>query len=169
MTMAQKREDLDRRDDTPPLRWVWALPSRGGCLGAGSAAAQHARRVGWTPIQSAELSLVVVELATNALRHGRDGMCTMTLDPVEARLLVYDKGPGYPAWVIERHRASARIEGGGPPTPRNRGLGAGLDVVRRLVTELWLSNDESDGGARAFARILRRAPPHPAATPPYPR
>lgn len=143
----------DRDDRTPPLRWVWALPSRPSCLGAGLAAAQHARRSGWAPIQSVELSLVIVELATNALRHGRDGMCTMTLEPLEARVLVYDQGPGYPTWVLERHRAAAPIEGAGPQTPRSRGLGAGLDVVRRLATELWLSND---GGARAFARILRR-------------
>lgn len=160
MAMAQER------DDTPPLRWVWALPSRAACLGAGSAAARHARLVGWTAVQSAELSLVIVELATNTLRHGRDGMCTVTLEPNEARLLIYDKGTGYPAWVLERHRAAARIEGAGPAVPRTRGLGAGLDVVRRLVTELRLTNDESDGGARAWARVVRRAPPHPTATPP---
>jgi anti-sigma regulatory factor (Ser/Thr protein kinase) len=150
-------------DQTPPLRWVWALPTRAGCLGAGSAASLYARRLGWSPVQAAELSLVVVELSTNALRHGRDGMCTLTLEPVEARVLVYDKGPGYPAWVLERHRASARIEGAGPQTPRKGGLGAGLDVVKRLATELRLSNDESDGGARGFARIVRR-PPSPRPT-----
>jgi anti-sigma regulatory factor (Ser/Thr protein kinase) len=156
----ERSQDSDR---TPPLRWVWALPTRAGCLGAGSVASLYARRLGWPPVQAAELSLVVVELATNALRHGRDGMCTLTLEPEEARVLVYDKGPGYPGWVLERHRASARIEGAGPVAPRRGGLGAGLDVVRRLATELRLSNDETDGGARGFARLVRR-PPSPRLT-----
>jgi anti-sigma regulatory factor (Ser/Thr protein kinase) len=141
---------------TPPLQWVWPLTTRAGCLGAGLTAERHAVMLGWSAPQSAELSLVVVELCTNALRHGHDGTCTLTLALDEVWLEVRDKGPGYPPWVLQSHAAQQPIEQARPSSELPRGLGAGLDVVRRLTSELVLTNDLCTGGAKATARITRR-------------
>jgi anti-sigma regulatory factor (Ser/Thr protein kinase) len=132
------------------------LPGRAACLGAGLAAEQRALALGWAAVQAAELSLIVVELGTNCVRHATAGVCTLTLGPDLCDLEVRDQGPGYPAWVLQSHAANAPIESARPTQTRAAGLGAGLDVVRRLSTKLWLSNDVHTGGARAVARVTRR-------------
>ena len=143
-----------------PLRWEWSLPSRAACLGAGLAAERHALHLGWQQTEAAYLSLVVVELATNAVRHGARASCTLELDELHARIEVRDEGPGFPRWVLARHAANRPIEGADPEQGPRRGLGAGLDVVRRLAAEVILANDGPRGGARALVRIVRaRVPP----------
>jgi hypothetical protein len=69
---------------------------------------------------------------------------------------VHDEGGGFPTWVLERYAAAQRIEQGGPQAQRPSGLGAGLDVVRRLSNDVSLSNDGPHGGARVAARLRRR-------------
>jgi hypothetical protein len=58
--------------------------------------------------------------------------------------------------VLETITTEKLIESARPGPVRAGGLGAGLDVVRRLATRLSLSNDELTGGAIAVARIVRR-------------
>jgi anti-sigma regulatory factor (Ser/Thr protein kinase) len=132
------------------------LPGRAACLGAGLTTEQRALALGWAALQAAELSLIVVELSTNSVRHAKAGVCTLTLSPEYCDLEVRDAGPGYPAWVLESHAANAPIELARPTQARAAGLGAGLDVVRRLSTKLWLSNDPLTGAARVVVHISRR-------------
>ena len=141
---------------TRPFKWVWPVLSRPACLGAGLTTERSALSLGWPPAQSAELSLVIVELSTNAVRHGKDGVCTVELSAADASVEVRDKGPGFPAWVLHGFSTSALLEHARPRELKARGLGAGLDVVKRLATGLQLSNDAVVGGATARALIVRR-------------
>ena len=91
-------------------------------------------------------ALVLNELLTNALKHGRsaDGVCRMRVavsqDAAATTLRVEDQGPGLPA---------AR-PGAGP---------IGMKIVNALVRQLGARlTTESAGGARVVITIPRAAP-----------
>jgi phosphoserine phosphatase RsbX len=138
---------------------------RPDAVGAGLQVKAMAGGCGWDLREAEELSLLVIELCVNAARHGGGGVCHVTLDSDYAELVVEDQGPGLPAWVLERHADGRGIEDapersleGGAQALRareNSGLGAGLDVARRLAKRLSLEN-LSPRGSRVFASRGRR-------------
>jgi serine/threonine-protein kinase RsbT len=129
---------------------------RADCVGLGLAAREEALACGWSAREGGELSLLVVELATNALRHGGAGTCRLEIDARKAQVEIEDDGPGFPEWVLERHRHAERVEGGRPH--RAGGLGAGLDCCARLADALHLEN-KANRGARVLALRHRRQNP----------
>lgn len=137
---------------------AFELQGRADCLGAGVLVRTLARGAGWSDVEAEELALLVIELATNAVRHGGGGRCRVELGGAELRLTVEDSGGGFPAPVLEDGGRSDGLGAGGPVPPlERRGLGSGLAAARRLADELHLSNPSS-GGAHVFARRRRRHP-----------
>jgi len=146
-------------EDPRRLRRTWALRGRPSCVGAGLQAESLARAAGWPARAAGEIGLLVIELCTNADRHGNGGHCTMALSADECEVLVEDEGPGYPPGVLARVARGLSVEESvhPPGTRAGRGLGAGLDAARRLSTQLTLEN-RAERGARAVARVVRAAP-----------
>ena len=130
------------------------LAGRADCVGLAISARQLAMACGWPPLDGAALELLVVELTTNAVRHAGAGECRIDLDGARAQVDVRDAGPGFPAWVLERHARSEHLEGAVPH--RSGGLGAGLDCCARLADELKLEN-LNPHGAKAWAMRRRRS------------
>ena len=80
--------------------------------------------------QAAELSAVVEELATNALRHGGgEALVSVAVGPA--------------GWTVE-------VEDRGPGLSRKQSLGTGLMQVQQLSSRLELTNRRG-GGARIVA------------------
>jgi anti-sigma regulatory factor (Ser/Thr protein kinase) len=122
-------------------------------VGFGRWVRHEAQSAGWSEREAQELELVAVELATNAVRHGRGGQAQLELGREWAAVEVVDAGPGFPDLVLERHRRGLRFEQV-PPEPGRTGLGAGLDSVRRLSHRLEITN-LAPCGARARAERHR--------------
>jgi anti-sigma regulatory factor (Ser/Thr protein kinase) len=126
-------------------------------VGAGLTAQTLAKAAGWPGREAGEICLLVIELCTNADRHGGGGRCTVELGETECEVVVEDEGPGFPEALLARFAAGLPVEGsggaGGARTRRERGLGAGLDAARRLASQLTLENGER--GARVRARVVR--------------
>jgi anti-sigma regulatory factor (Ser/Thr protein kinase) len=139
------------------VEFVQGLEIRGRAdsVGLGITARQLAEACGWSARDRAELSILVVELATNALRHAGCGTCRLEIEPREARVIVDDGGPGFPDWVLERHAQSLAVEGGRPH--REGGLGAGLDSCARLADTLTLENRAPSGAHVVAVRKRRHA------------
>jgi anti-sigma regulatory factor (Ser/Thr protein kinase) len=99
-----------------------------------------------------ELSLVVAELATNAVIHGSGGMVNVALSTTGWTVSVRDAGPGFSEAVLADAGKSDRLgpDGVRPPADGRRSFGSGLASVRRLSTSLSLRNLEPVG-ARAVA------------------
>jgi len=117
-----------------------------------------ARASGWSAKEAGELSLLVIELCTNADRHGGGGNCSVELTSVACDVTVEDDGPGFSPELLARFASGLPVEDLlHPPGARaERGLGAGLDAARRLATRLTLEN-RPDRGAAARARVERPA------------
>ena len=115
-----------------------------------------ARAAGWPGREAGWICLLVIELCTNADRHGGGGQCTLELGWSECEVLVEDEGPGFPPELLARFAAGLPVEEAArhPGSRRERGLGAGLDAARRLASHLRLENG-TDRGARALARVVR--------------
>jgi anti-sigma regulatory factor (Ser/Thr protein kinase) len=136
------------------------LCGRADCVGLGLMVRRQARCLGWSPRDSEELGLVVVELGTNAVRHGNGGQARLELDGRHAMIEVADNGPGFPPWVLERQALGLTLERI-PPVAGRGGLGAGLDSVRRLSDAMVLANRGPRGGALARAVRLRESRSQP--------
>lgn len=135
---------------------VLPILGRPDCIGLAIAARRQALACGWSTRDGGELELIVVELATNAIRHAGSGTCRLEVGASRATVEVLDEGPGFPPWVLERHRRAQHLEGVVPH--RLGGLGAGLDSCARLADQLTLEN-RKPRGARAYA-VRRRRTPH---------
>jgi anti-sigma regulatory factor (Ser/Thr protein kinase) len=142
----------------PPLRRSFALQGRASCVGAGLQAESLARASGWSVKEAGALSLLVIELCTNADRHAGGGQCAVEVSAARAEVTVEDDGPGFPAELLARFSAGLSVEGliHPPGTRTERGLGAGLDSARRLSTRLALEN-KPGRGAVARAQVERPA------------
>lgn len=106
---------------------------------------------GLDPRQSGELLLVVAELGTNAVLHGRGGVVTVVLSHLEWEVSASDVGPGFTPAVLADAGKSDRLGAAGVRLPADggRSFGSGLAAVRRLSSSLTLQN--SSRGARAVA------------------
>jgi anti-sigma regulatory factor (Ser/Thr protein kinase) len=124
-------------------------------VGAGLKAREALQAVGWTEQEAGLVSLAIVELCTNAVRHAQGGTCQLSLGPGAVTVVVDDEGKGFPAWLLERFKDARPIEAHFAPLAPHRpsGLGAGLDTVRRLASRLALDNRRV--GARAEATFTR--------------
>jgi anti-sigma regulatory factor (Ser/Thr protein kinase) len=130
------------------------------CLGAGAQLRRRCLQLGWPPQDAGEAALVLIELTTNAVRHGHGGEARVNMTPAQVDITVEDRGPGFPAWLLERWARRdelAPLFSVATPHPLNaNGLGAGLDGARRMCDRLVLSNREG-GGARVQATRSRRS------------
>lgn len=135
---------------------TWTLCGRPSCIGAGLRAEALVKAAGWPARQAGEIGLLVIELCTNADRHGGGGCCTVELSAKECEVVVVDEGPGFPAAVLARVARGLSVEESihPPGTYAGQGLGAGLDAARRLSTHLTLEN-RAVRGARVVARVSR--------------
>jgi anti-sigma regulatory factor (Ser/Thr protein kinase) len=135
------------------LRRVWTLRGRPSCIGAGLQAEALAKEAGWPTREAGQICLLVIELCTNADRHGGGGRCVVELTSGECEVVVEDEGPGFPSSVLARVACGLSVEEA-VARRGGRGLGAGLDSARRLSTRLSLEN-RAARGARAIARVVR--------------
>lgn len=132
---------------------VLTLQSRVDCFGAGVWAEQMATAMGWELRDAGELSILVGELCTNAVRHGGGGECSLLITPLSALVDVLDRGPGFAADVLDGTRKPE------PGVLPERGLGEGLASVRRLADEVFLENAGAGGAhvcAKRRARFTRK-------------
>jgi anti-sigma regulatory factor (Ser/Thr protein kinase) len=131
------------------------------CLGAGAQLKQRCLELGWSEREAGEVALVLVELATNAVRHGNGGEAHVQLTAERACITVEDRGPGFPLWLLERWRKNDELaplfSATEPRALTRNGLGAGLDGARRMCDRLELCNRDG-AGARAQATRSRRLP-----------
>ncbi|GAA2223707.1 histidine kinase dimerization/phospho-acceptor domain-containing protein [Streptomyces amakusaensis] len=103
------------------------------------------------------LERVLGNLVVNAHRHGR-GPVVLTVDgPV---VTVEDRGPGYPAYLLEHGPARFRTEGG---SGKGHGLGLTIAVGQAAVigAELRFLN-AAEGGAVARVKLAHACPAQPA-------
>src|SRR6185295_10739472 len=142
-----------------PLRRSWELLGRASCIGAGLQAESLARASGWSVKEAGELSLLVIELCTNADRHAAGGRCSVALAASACDVVVEDDGPGFPPELLARFAAGLSVEDllHRRGSRAERGLGAGLDAARRLATRLTLEIRPGRGAvARARVELTRR-------------
>jgi negative regulator of sigma-B (phosphoserine phosphatase) len=149
----------------PQYQESLTLRGRADAVGAGLHVKTMASAAGWPTQDAEELSLLIIELCGNAVRHAGGGVCHVALDAASVDVVVDDDGPGLPDWVLERHAKGSLIESapersvdGGAATLRareNSKLGAGLDSARRLAEVLTLQN-RTPKGARVSASRTRR-------------
>jgi anti-sigma regulatory factor (Ser/Thr protein kinase) len=129
---------------------VSIVRARADCVGLGLFARLRALHFGWPRRRAEELSLVIIELTNNSVRHAGFGRVQLAFAEQAAELAVEDEGPGFPTWVLDRFLAGQPI---GAPA-HSHGLGAGLDSARRFGGELTLENLPTRG-ARVRASIAR--------------
>lgn len=118
-------------------------------------AAMLAHDCGLDDVEAGRLALVVTELATNLLRHARNGRLLLSARPArsEVEVIAIDEGPGIPD--VERSMGDGFSTGGTP--------GTGLGAVRRLAQHFDL-HTSVPGGTVVVARIRAAgAPESPAA------
>lgn len=101
--------------------------------------------------QAGELSLVVAELGTNAVLHGRGGSISVLIDLDGWAVSALDCGPGFSDAVLADAGRSDRLGSDGirEAGDGGRSFGSGLASVRRLSSSLTLQN--CSGGGRAIA------------------
>ncbi|MBL9039122.1 MAG: sensor histidine kinase [Archangium sp.] len=99
-----------------------------------------------------ELSLVVAELAGNAVRHAGGGEAWVQLSAVAWTVEVVDRGPGFTEAVLRDGGRSDRLgpDGVRPLDEPAPSFGSGLASARRLASRLVIENTPG-GGARAWA------------------
>ena len=106
---------------------------------------------GFTVREVGELSLVVAELGSNAVVHGKGGSLSVQVQPRGWQVSAVDHGPGFTQAVLNDAGRSDRLGADGVREPGDgkRSFGSGLAAVRRLSSSLTLQN--SSRGARAVA------------------
>lgn len=116
---------------------------------AAAMARQFGADSGLEPLQSAELSVVAAELASNLVRHGRGGVLWMRRTPGAVELESLDRGPGIAdvgAFLAGRSGLRAAAEVGLP-----RSVGEGGAAIRRLSDEVQVTPRDG-GGCRVIVR-----------------
>ncbi|MFP2932833.1 ATP-binding protein [Pyxidicoccus sp. 3LG] len=108
---------------------------------------RFARQMGLAPAASAEVAVVVSELATNLVRHAGAGG-TVELWREEEWLFIRsrDRGPG----MVNPERLFTGREGRPGPLP-GESLGEGGAAVRRLTDDVRVANRDG-GGLEVVAR-----------------
>lgn len=105
-----------------------------------------------------ELSLVVAELATNAVVHGGSGGGTVhvAIATTGWSVSVRDTGEGFSPAVLADAGKSDRLGADGvrPPADGRRSFGSGLASVRRFSTTLSLHNLEPFGARVVAHRVF---------------
>ncbi len=136
----------------------WDVRSRVDCLAAGLTLERTARELGWDETEAATLNILMLELATNAVRHAGGGVARIVIDTGRCDIVVEDEGPGLTPAVLADQGRTDRFgqlgqyqKGVRPP----QGLGSGLAGVRRLADELRVEN-RPERGARAWACYRRK-------------
>jgi len=117
-------------------------------------AALLAGECGLDDVETGRLALVVTELATNLLRHARNGQLLLSARPerLEVEVIAIDEGPGIPD--IARSLGDGFSTSGTP--------GTGLGAVRRLA-QYFDVYSSVPGGTVVLARVRsERAPESPA-------
>jgi len=107
-------------------------------------AALLAADCGFDDVDAGRLALVVTELATNLVRHARQGRLWISARPAggEVEVIAIDHGPGIPH--VERSLGDGFSTGGTP--------GTGLGAVRRLAQHFDL-HSSTPGGTIVLARV----------------
>lgn len=123
------------------------------CVGeARRHAAQLAHECGLDEVRTGALALVVTELATNLLRHAKQGRLLLAMRPArgEVEVIAIDHGPGIAD--VERSLGDGFSTGGTP--------GTGLGAVRRLAQDFDLHSSVPEGTV-IVARVRADGPPPP--------
>lgn len=116
------------------------------------AAAAQARAMGWSDTACGESEIVATELATNLLKHARDGVVALSRAPAVPEglvLIAIDRGPGI--------ADLARSFGDGFSTSGSPGTGLG--AIRRLAFETDVVS--APDGTVMVAEMRNRAAPPP--------
>ncbi|MCU0695224.1 MAG: ATP-binding protein [Myxococcaceae bacterium] len=110
---------------------------------------------GLTPAQAEHLALVVAELGSNAVVHGRGGSVSLRVSRAGWLVEVVDRGPGFSEAVLaDGGRSDALgLHGVRPRDQVGRTFGAGLASVRRLSTRLSLKNLNPGASVEAEAEL----------------
>lgn len=110
-------------------------------------ARRSALELGFSPQEAAAIAIAAGELASNALKFGREGEVTLRLgtDPTVLELLVRDQGPGIgdiASAIADGYSDGQRPGLDSPPSAffDRRGLGHGLGAVKRLMDTLEISS-----------------------------
>ncbi|MCP3141088.1 ATP-binding protein [Pyxidicoccus xibeiensis] len=108
---------------------------------------RFARQVGMAAAASAEVAVVVSELATNLVRHaGAGGTVELWREEEWLFIRARDRGPG----MVEPERLFTGRDGRPGPLP-GESLGEGGAAVRRLTDAVQVTNREG-GGLEVVAR-----------------
>jgi anti-sigma regulatory factor (Ser/Thr protein kinase) len=125
------------------------LLDRSGVAEARRTAVQHAARVGFGDADRNNVAIVATELASNLLRHARDGALSITSRRLSAErgvlLVAVDKGPGMPD--LDKSFADGYSSAGSS--------GTGLGAVARLSTLLDVYS--TPAGTVLAAELIRDA------------
>jgi anti-sigma regulatory factor (Ser/Thr protein kinase) len=137
---------------------TFRIGRRTDVLVASCDAREWARARGLGRQRSAELAIVVAELASNIVKHAVSGELALCFDPAalprgEIRVVASDEGPPIHDFEL------AKIDGSddrGPIDPAvlfgRRGLGTGLGAVARLADGLEC---RQDGSGKALTALFR--------------
>jgi len=133
------------------LNLAASVASRLDVLGFCATVRKAALGAGFTAREVGELSLVVAELGTNSVVHGKGGTVSVVVQPRGWQVAAIDNGPGFTQAVLSDAGKSDRLGPNGVREPGDgrSSFGSGLASVRRLATQLTLRN--TTVGARAFA------------------
>lgn len=105
-------------------------------------AVQLAEEAGFTPTAQANVALAINELASNLLKHGRDGQLIVCTRHREFEVLSIDRGPGIRD--VEKCLKDGFSTAGSP--------GTGLGAVRRLAA-FWDIHSQPDVGTVLLVRL----------------
>ncbi|MBU8895632.1 ATP-binding protein [Corallococcus sp. M34] len=137
--------------DAPPFRLSIRVPS--DVAVAAALTRRFAREAGLAAAGSAEVAVVVSELASNLIRHTRSGgTVDLWVDAEWLWIRAWDDGPG----MVEPERLFAGRDGRPGPLP-GESLGEGGAAVRRLMDAVRVTN-RVGGGLEVVAR-KRLTPP----------
>ncbi|MDC0713748.1 ATP-binding protein [Stigmatella sp. ncwal1] len=137
---------------TDPARLCVPIRLRSDTAVAAAMGRHFARGAGLAMSASAEVALVVSELASNLVRHAGDGgTVELWLEADWLIIRAQDRGPGMP----QPEQLFAGREGRLGPLP-GESLGEGGPAIRRLTDAVHASNREG-GGLEVVARKRRSA------------
>ncbi|HEX6999041.1 MAG TPA: ATP-binding protein [Gammaproteobacteria bacterium] len=128
---------------------AFRLDDRSNVAEVRRAVRQHAARLGWGDTPRADAEIVATELATNLVKHARDGVIAITSHPDGRNgvlvLVSVDRGPGMSD--VEQCLRDGFSTQGSP--------GTGLGAVRRLARSVDVLSDPS--GTVVMAELEHRS------------
>ncbi|MGC4122531.1 MAG: ATP-binding protein [Myxococcales bacterium] len=123
-----------------------------------------ARRAGFAAPRAAALAIAVAELASNIVRHAKEGSVFLRLhqDPPEATMIevvAADRGPGIADLALAQQDGYSRGRFNAAALERGEGLppslGCGLGAVRRLTDECEIESVPGRGTTVTVRLYLR--------------